>query len=217
MVSVEGASAVEPAKVQSNNSMNNISQLLGDSKAKEECILESPTVLESNEIKSHLSSLEGVCQTAGFINSQNQQVKFPGNVRFVVRPVPEDEICRAELESLTKEGDGSSQPSLQYFTFMSADDSADAINGPYSTNSYFHYNFSNFQFQYFSTGFSGSDPQAQLTVRSMASIGLGSSNGRKIHLRRVHTTGTELVSPLLISHNGETIQMDSHQWIPTLT
>ena len=52
-----------------------------------------------------------------------------------------------------------------------------------------------------------SDPQAQLTVRSMASIGLGSSDGRKIHLRRVHTTGAEsLFSPLIAGSNGETVQ-----------
>jgi len=51
----------------------------------------------------------------------------------------------------------------------------------------------------------GSDPRNQLTVRSMASIGLGSSDGRKIHLRRVHTTGAEsLFTPLM--NDGETVQ-----------
>lgn len=59
----------------------------------------------------------------------------------------------------------------------------------------------------------GSDPQAQLTVRSMASIGLGSSNGRKIHLRRVHTTGAEsLMSPLLTSPTGEVVPSHQQQW-----
>jgi hypothetical protein len=87
-----------------------------------------PIVVESP--KQYLS-LEGVCQTAGFINSQNQQVvKFPSNVRFVVQPVAEDEISKADDEP--HEEDGSYHHSTHSFTFSGGNASADDINGHYS-------------------------------------------------------------------------------------
>jgi len=46
----------------------------------------------------------------------------------------------------------------------------------------------------------------QLTVRSVASIGLGSSDGRKIHLRRVHTTGADSIfAPLMAGGESPTV------------
>ncbi|XP_046646776.1 sodium- and chloride-dependent betaine transporter-like isoform X1 [Daphnia pulicaria] len=184
MVSVEGASAVEPAKIHNIPNLNNFSGTADDEEklTAADPLIARPIVIVAP--KQYLSP-ESVCQTAGFINSQNQQVvKFPSNVRFVVHPVAEDEIRKADVEP---HGESRScHLSAQSFTFSGGHSSADDINGHYS--------------------FWGSDPQAQLTVRSMASIGLGSSNGRKIHLRRVHTTGHDLVSPLLLSPNGEAIQ-----------
>lgn len=199
MVSVEDASAVEPAKIHCITNVNNFSQtttllLDGDNSTRAECSISTSSISDTKESSKPFLSLEGVCQTTGFINSQNQQVaKFPSNVRFVVQPVAEDNISKANGES--DEEDKHHNLSAHSFTFPGANASADDING--------HYNYW------------GSDPHAQLTVRSMASIGLGSSNGRKIHMRRVHTTGADLVSPLLISPNGETIQTP---WtFPTIT
>ncbi len=132
MVSVEDAPAVELGKIPIIKAMNNFTPSIatGDSKTKEET-MNGLTVAESQEISTQFSSLEGVCQTAGFINSQNQQGKFPGSVRFVVQPVPEDEI-RSEVEP--QDGEESRQHSAQFFTFLSTDASADDINGPYSTS-----------------------------------------------------------------------------------
>lgn len=216
MVSVQDALAVELGKIHIIKAMDNFTPSIatGDSKTKEETMNGLKVADDSQETSTQFSSLEGVCQTAGFINSQNQQGKFPGSVRFVVQPVPEDEI-RSEVGP--QDGEESHQHSAQFFTFLSTDASADDINGPYSISfiSPMLTVFLQIKFQFVITGFGGSDPQAQLTVRSMASIGLGSSNGRKIHLRRVHTTGADLVTPLLVSSNGETIQT---QWsFPTLT
>lgn len=42
--------------------------------------------------------------------------------------------------------------------------------------------------------FAFSDPSAQLTVQSIASIGMGSTDGRKLYLRRVPTTASELMN-----------------------
>ncbi|XP_046389982.1 sodium- and chloride-dependent GABA transporter ine isoform X1 [Ischnura elegans] len=42
--------------------------------------------------------------------------------------------------------------------------------------------------------FSFSDPETQLTVHSIASIGMGSTDGKKMYIRRVPTTASEILS-----------------------
>jgi hypothetical protein len=42
--------------------------------------------------------------------------------------------------------------------------------------------------------FTFSDPATQLTVQSIASMGMGCSDGKKLYLRRVPTTASELIS-----------------------
>lgn len=221
MVSVEDASAVEPAKIHCITNVNNFSQtttllLDGDNSTRAECSISTSSISDTKESSKPFLSLEGVCQTTGFINSQNQQVaKFPSNVRFVVQPVAEDNISKANGES--DEEDKHHNLSAHSFTFPGANASADDINGHYSKLIFIKFSsiFCLICWWIYFSDYWGSDPHAQLTVRSMASIGLGSSNGRKIHMRRVHTTGADLVSPLLISPNGETIQTP---WtFPTIT
>lgn len=46
----------------------------------------------------------------------------------------------------------------------------------------------------FWNAFSFSDPNAQLTVQSIASMGMGCTDGKKLYLRRVPTTASELMS-----------------------
>jgi hypothetical protein len=130
MVSVEGASAVEPAKIHNIPNLNNFSGITDDEDKSTgtDPLIARPIVVVAP--KQYLP-LESVCQTAGFINSQNQQVvKFPTNVRFIVHPVAEDEIRKADLEP--HEEDGSCHLSAQSFTFSGGNSSADDINGHYS-------------------------------------------------------------------------------------
>lgn len=42
--------------------------------------------------------------------------------------------------------------------------------------------------------FTFSDPATQLTVQSIASMGMGCTDGKKLYLRRVPTTASELIS-----------------------
>lgn len=133
MVSVEDASAVEPAKIHNIPNLKNFSETTDDKSTRAECSLSNPSIAQPIVVESpkQYLSLEGVCQTAGFINSQNQQVvKFPSNVRFVVQPVAEDEISKADDEP--HEEDGSYHHSTHSFTFSGGNASADDINGHYS-------------------------------------------------------------------------------------
>lgn len=130
MVSVEGASAVEPAKIHNIPNLNNFSGTADDEEklTAADPLIARPIVIVAP--KQYLSP-ESVCQTAGFINSQNQQVvKFPSNVRFVVHPVAEDEIRKADVEP--HEESRSCHLSAQSFTFLGGHSSADDINGHYS-------------------------------------------------------------------------------------
>lgn len=69
----------------------------GDSKPDNPVMIESPNLTANGVLqKPTLSpkkvlSFDEICQTAGFVqHSQSRQP--PGNVRFVVQPVPDDEI-----------------------------------------------------------------------------------------------------------------------------
>lgn len=131
MVSVEVASAVEPAQINQFRNMNNCSPSSSPPdtvKSTEELTLDIPCpVSQAAENPKQSIPLEGVCQTAGFINSQSHKVeKFPGNVRFVVQPVTEDEIRQVSDDSQDNENN---QSSMQSFTFLGVQhSSADDIN-----------------------------------------------------------------------------------------
>lgn len=140
MVSVEDALAMEPAKKESQEMSTTVNKSLYDEIQSLEPVdqviksrLSSGSIMKSSEDASKLgANLEGVCHTAGFINSQNikQTTRFPNNVRFVVQPVVED-----GKHSLRKE-DQSEQDqehqTVQTFTFLGVSNSADDISGPYS-------------------------------------------------------------------------------------
>lgn len=136
MVSVEDASAVEPAKIDCIPDLNNFLQTTTllfdeDKSTTAECSLSSPSIADIKESSQPFLSLEVVCQTTGFINSQNLQLpKFPSNVRFVVQPVSEDKINKQDSES--HEEDPHHHLSTHSFTFSGANASADDINGHYS-------------------------------------------------------------------------------------
>lgn len=126
MVAGEDTSAVKPAISHNINikNMNNYSQSSSPDESTS-ALGSASDIIQSAEIPVQSFSLEAVCQTAGFINSQ-KVTSLPSNVRFVVQPVAEEGVRKTPGQN---QDEDNNQHSVQSFAFLGAHASADDING----------------------------------------------------------------------------------------
>lgn len=131
MVLVQDAPAVEPAKIQCIKSMkeSSSSSMSEDVQSTVGCPSDSSSITKATETpKGSLSDGE-VCQTAGFINSQNSVPgkKYPNNVRFVVQPVREDVASKPNCTD-----ESGNQNTVQSFNFLEVNSPTEDFSRTYS-------------------------------------------------------------------------------------